>query len=161
MAAKNAKRRKSGGAMNAKHGRAPAAQPAGSARGPRVGLGGPRKPSCSISQSLFGKWVARATSPCSAATCRRIIRRAGSPPEQASGPFHPAPRFHTGSHCHEERLESKTRPRATRPYHARPPVGPPLCAASFPGPTFPPHAPQKTILAQRHPHRLFSHHDGS
>ena len=36
-------------------------------------------------------------SPASAATCRRWTRRAGSPPEQASGLFHPAPGFPTGS----------------------------------------------------------------
>ena len=38
---------------------------------------------------MFGKWVARATSPCSAATCRRNSRRAGRAPEQASGLCHP------------------------------------------------------------------------
>ena len=32
---------------------------------------------------LFENWVERATSPFSAATCRRNFRRAGSPPEQA------------------------------------------------------------------------------
>ena len=39
--------------------------------------------------SLFENWVERATSPFPAATCHRTERRAGSPPQQASGLFHP------------------------------------------------------------------------
>ena len=41
--------------------------------------------------------MARATSPFSAATCRRNLRQAGRLPPQASGLFHPMPDFPTGS----------------------------------------------------------------
>ena len=42
-----------------------------------------------LSKSRFENWVEWATSSFSAATCRRKTRRAGSPPQQASGLFHP------------------------------------------------------------------------
>ena len=50
-----------------------------------------------MAESWFGQWVARATSPGAAATCRRNSRRDGSPPAQASGLCHPVPNFQTGS----------------------------------------------------------------
>ena len=50
-----------------------------------------------MSKSLSEKGGARATSPFSAATCRRKARRAGHPREQAGGLFHPDWIFHPGS----------------------------------------------------------------
>jgi N-acetylmuramic acid 6-phosphate etherase len=48
-------------------------------------------------EPVFEKWVERATSPSSAATCRRTVRQAGSLPRQASGLFHPRQRYQTSS----------------------------------------------------------------
>lgn len=48
-------------------------------------------------QSPLENPVERATSPSSAATCRRKLRRAGSPPPPAGGRFHPERSFQTRS----------------------------------------------------------------
>jgi hypothetical protein len=50
-----------------------------------------------LSQSMFEKWVERATCPSSAATCRRKRRQAGSLPQQAGGLFVPDGIFQTRS----------------------------------------------------------------
>ncbi|MBM3837296.1 MAG: c-type cytochrome [Verrucomicrobia bacterium] len=73
-----------------------------------------------LPKSLSEKWVERATSQatslCLAATCRQKARRAGSPPQQAGGLFHPEDNFQAGSKGHkgEGRSEWKSGSPTTR-----------------------------------------------
>ena len=73
--------------------RSPGGKAATSRRSPKSSR---RSMMCTLN-ILFGTWVERATSPSSVATRRRMHRRAGSPPGQASGLFHPG--YHPEQGC--------------------------------------------------------------